>query len=122
MIHDIPNNPAGLQRVYDHLHSEIEPLILKVCSAFPMPRRATLSMFREAIWAVAQHYELWPTPLIDITPNLRAAASFALLNGRNEGELYVVALPPSTNSITFEADQHVVLARLVVSTRVVRVR
>jgi hypothetical protein len=112
VVHDIPNSPAGLQRVYDHLHSEIAPIVLLVCSAFPMPRRATLSMFREAIWAVAQHYELWPTPLIDITPNLRAAASFALWNGRTDGELYVVALPPSTNSITFEADQHVVLARL----------
>jgi hypothetical protein len=69
-------------------------------------------MFREALWAVAQHYELWPTPLIDITASLRVAASFALWNGRSDGELYVVALPPSTNSITFEADQHVVLARL----------
>jgi hypothetical protein len=69
-------------------------------------------MFREARWVVAQHYELWPTLLIDITPNLRIAANFALWGGGNIGCLFVLALPPSTNSVTFEADQHVVLARL----------
>jgi hypothetical protein len=112
VTYKIPNKPSRLQLLYDHLLSEITPIVLSVCSTFPRPREATLRMFREATWAVAQHYELWPTPLIDITPNLRAAASFALWNGRPVGNVYVVALPPSTNSITFEADQHIVLARL----------
>jgi hypothetical protein len=71
-----------------------------------------LELFREAQWAVAQHYALWPTPLIDITSSLRTAASFALWGGRPEGWLYVVALTPSINSITLDADQHIVLARL----------
>jgi FRG domain len=69
-------------------------------------------MFREAVWAVSQHYDVWPTPLIDVTTNLRIAASFALWAGRAEGQLYMVALTPSTNSVTFDADQHIVLARL----------
>ena len=110
--HDIPGDPTVVRRIYDHLQRDIAQTIHSACSAFPMPRRATLRMFREAVWAIAQHYQQWPTPLIDVTPSLRAAASFALWDRRNEGELYVVALPPSTNSITFEADQHVVLARL----------
>jgi hypothetical protein len=42
-------------------------------------------MFKEAVWAIAQHYELWPTPLIDITQNLRTAASFALWDGQSIG-------------------------------------
>jgi hypothetical protein len=116
MTHIMPKDKERLQRVFDHLECNISKLVRDVCSKFPMPRPATLKMFREAAWAIAQHYELWPTPLIDITPNLRAAASFALWekekNECKEGNVFVVALPPSTNSITFEADQHVVLARL----------
>jgi FRG domain len=92
--------------------TRIPTIVDEACSRFPMPRPATLKMFREAVWAIAQHYSLWPTPLIDVTPNLRVAASFALWTGDDEGNLYVVALPPSTNSVTYDADQHVVLARL----------
>ena len=98
--------------IYECLNNRISQIVLSVCLKFPIPRKATLRMFKESVWAIAQHYELWPTPLIDITPNLRAAASFALWNGRSKGNLYIVAIPPSTNSITFEADEHVVLARL----------
>jgi hypothetical protein len=105
-------DPIRRQKIYDGLNNRIKAIVLSVCSQFPMPRKNTLTMFRESVWAIAQHYEIWPTPLIDITPNLRAAASFALWKERPEANLYVVALPPSTNSITFEADQHIVLARL----------
>lgn len=110
--HSIPNDPAVLQEIWDHLNGPISSIVLSACDGLPMPRPATLRMFREAVWAVAQHYELWPTPLIDITPSLRVAASFALWGGQPSGYLYVAALPPSTNSVTFDADQHVVLARL----------
>jgi hypothetical protein len=110
--HSIPNDPAVLQEIWDHLNGPISSIVLSACDGLPMPRPATLRMFREAVWAVAQHYELSPTPLIDITPSLRVAASFALWGGQPSGYLYVAALPPSTNSVTFDADQHVVLARL----------
>jgi hypothetical protein len=109
--HDIRSDAAALEKIYECLNNRISQIVLSVCLKFPIPRKATLRMFKESVWAIAQHYELWPTPLIDITPNLRAAASFALWNGRSEGNLYIVAIPPSTNSITFEADEHVVLAR-----------
>ena len=111
--HKIPNNSAVRQKIWDHLNSVIAPLILRtLLQEFALPRRRTIKMFREAVWAVAQHYDVWPTPLIDVTTNLRIAASFALSPGRAEGQLYIVSLVPSTNSITFDADQHIVLARL----------
>ena len=46
---------------------------------------------RIAPWAVIQHYELWPTPLVDLTSSLRVAASFALgiPRGGKEGYLFV---------------------------------
>jgi hypothetical protein len=108
--HQIPQS-AG-RRIWEHLNDKISRIVLTECKKLPMPRRNTLKMFREAVWAVAQHYELWPTPLIDVTQNLRIAASFALWDGESTGCLYIVALPPSTNSVTFDADEHVVLARL----------
>jgi FRG domain len=110
--HSIPNNTTVLSKMWDYLESGISNIVLSVCAKLPMPRRATLTMFREAVWAIAQHYDVWPTPLIDVSPSLRIAASFALWGGRKNGHLYVVALPPSTDSITFDADQHIVLARL----------
>lgn len=50
---------------------------------------------RVAPWAVIQHYELWPTPLLDLTSSLRVAASFALglPKRRREGFVYVFAAP-----------------------------
>ena len=111
-VHEIPKGPRALNRIWEHLGTQIGNIVREECARFPMPRPATLRMFREAMWAVAQHYELWPTPLIDLTQNLRIAASFALLGEQREGNLYVAALPPSTNSVTYDADQHVVLARL----------
>jgi hypothetical protein len=110
--HEIPNDPEARQRIWLHLNEDISTIVHRVCDKLPMPRRATLKMFREAVWAVAQHYDLWPTPLIDITPNLRIAASFALWSAQGRGLIYVTAMPPSTNSVTYDADQHVVLARL----------
>jgi hypothetical protein len=110
--HCIPNSTVVRQGIWDHLNGRVSSIVLEICKRLPMPRRATLTMFREAVWAIVQHYEIWPTPLIDITPNLRIASSFALWGGRPNGYLYVVALPASTNSVTFDADQHVVLARL----------
>lgn len=44
-------------------------------------------------WALLQHYEVTPTPLLDVTLSLQSALSFALNGSREEGYLYVLALP-----------------------------
>jgi len=49
---------------------------------------------RMAPWAVIQHYELWPTPVLDFSGSLRIAASFALGGPgtlRSSAYLYVSA-------------------------------
>lgn len=45
---------------------------------------------------VIQHYELWPTPVLDFTGSLRVAASFALgaKEAKPRGDHYVTAMPP----------------------------
>jgi hypothetical protein len=49
---------------------------------------------RVAPWAVVQHYELWPTPLVDLTSSLRVAATFALgvPDHHGSGYVYVFAM------------------------------
>lgn len=83
-----------------------------------LPRRRGFRDTREIQWAVIQHYGLWPTPLIDVTSSLRVAATFAMDFSRGapdhtrSGFLYVLGMPNVTGSITFDIDQHTILARL----------
>jgi hypothetical protein len=72
---------------------------------------------REAQWAIIQHYGLWPTPLIDLTLNLRVAASFAFHGNNQEnddpsGHVFVVGMPDVSGSITHDVRERVVLTRL----------
>jgi hypothetical protein len=83
-----------------------------------LPRRRGFRDTREIQWAVAQHYGLWPTPLIDVTSSLRVAATFAMdfscgtPDHPRTGYLYVLGMPNVTGSITVDFDQHLLLARL----------
>lgn len=63
--------------------------------------------------ALLQHYGLCQTPLLDITPSLRVAASFALLRPEvRTGYLYVLGLPYPHGTISHFVDQDMVLVRL----------
>lgn len=75
--------------------------------------KARLRRFRECGWALLQHYQVCPTPLIDVTQSLRVASSFAT-EGREDGlaYVYVFGLPDANGSISFFADQAMVLVRL----------
>jgi hypothetical protein len=42
-------------------------------------------------WSILQHYEVCPTPLLDVSQSLRIAASFASLGKAREAYLYVLA-------------------------------
>lgn len=57
-------------------------------------------------WAVLQHYEVCPTPLLDLTHSLRVASSFALNNNANEyGFVYVLGLPYLNGSISYSVEE-----------------
>ncbi len=68
--------------------------------------------YPEAAWALLQHYEVCPTPLIDVTGSLRVAASFALMNDAKEGFLYVLGLPFPHGSISHLIDHEILIVRL----------
>lgn len=67
--------------------------------------------FPEEYYALIQHYDILPTPLIDVTQSLRVAASFALQNS-NTGYLYVIGLPYIHGSISHFIDLGISLIKL----------
>jgi len=79
---------------------------------FPSDRQR-LNRFDELRWALLQHYQVCDTPLIDVTQSLRVASSFATLdNDGTHGFVYVLGLPNVNGSISFHADDGMVLVRL----------
>jgi hypothetical protein len=58
-----------------------------------------------------QHYNILPTPLIDITQSLRVAATFALRKSE-KGYLYVFGLPYPNGSISHYIDQGIAIIKL----------
>lgn len=68
-------------------------------------------------WSILQHYEVVPTPLIDVTQSLRIACSFALMdNPVGEGEdcayVYAFALPYVNHRISIDSEEYLAIIRL----------
>ncbi len=77
----------------------------------------------EYYMSLFQHYDILPTPLIDITQSLRVAASFALKKN-HVGYVYVFGLPYPNQSISYFTDLGIVLLKLqnIVSVKAIRPR
>jgi len=67
--------------------------------------------FTEHYYSLFQHYDILPTPFIDITQSLRVAATFALKDS-DTGYVYVFGLPYPNQSISYFADLGIVLIKL----------
>jgi hypothetical protein len=63
-------------------------------------------------WAILQHYEVCPTPLLDVTHSLRVAASFASSDANNEAFIIVLGVPNLSGAITASAEAGVQIVRL----------
>jgi hypothetical protein len=72
---------------------------------------ARLHNHPESPIALLQHYEICPTPYLDVTQSLRVASSVALM-GQKEGYVYVLAFPHPHASISHFVDHETVLIKL----------
>jgi hypothetical protein len=63
-------------------------------------------------WSILQHYEVCPTPLLDVTHSLRIAASFASLSAKDDAFLFVLAVPNLSGAITASAEAGLQIVRL----------
>lgn len=97
-------------------HSLPKSLLLKrynklfdTVKAFKIRMRNELD---EYYFAQFQHYDILPTPLIDITQSLRVAATFALRDNDTSGYVYVFGLPYPNQSISYFLDLKIILIKL----------
>jgi hypothetical protein len=64
-------------------------------------------------WALLQHYEVCPTPLIDATSSLRVACSFAYWSLQPiQPMIYVLGLPQISGSVTASSETGIQIIRL----------
>lgn len=63
-------------------------------------------------WAILQHYEVCPTPLLDITTSLRIAASFGSHGCEEQAFLFVLGVPNLSGAITASAEAGLQIVRL----------
>jgi hypothetical protein len=63
-------------------------------------------------WAILQHYEVCPTPLLDVTHSLRIAASFASAQAADRAYLFVVGVPNLSGAVTASAEASIQTIRL----------
>lgn len=71
-----------------------------------------LERHRMLRWAILQHYEVCPTPLLDVTHSLRIAASFASEKATNDAYIFVLAIPNLSGAITASAESGLQIIRL----------
>lgn len=63
-------------------------------------------------WSILQHYEICPTPLLDVSQSLRIAASFASLGDPNEAFVFVLGIPHISGAITASNEAGLQVVRL----------
>lgn len=79
-----------------------------------LPGMKNILKMEELCWAILQHYEVCPTPLLDLTHSLRVACSFACHGNASEyGYVYVFGLPYTTNRISYNLENDLLNMRLV---------
>lgn len=71
--------------------------------------------YKELRWAIAQHYNIIDTPVLDLTHSLHVAASFALkdLEEGEYGVVQVLGLPNYNNTISYFTNEELSIIRLI---------
>ena len=92
---------------------ELQDHVFAVAAEVGTPRYYMLEHYPPAAAAILQHYELWPTHMIDVTRSLSIAIAFATAKGQADSAcLYAFSLPDLRGSITTDMDQHLSISRL----------
>jgi hypothetical protein len=72
-----------------------------------------IKTYRILRWAILQHYDICPTPFLDITHSLHVAASFAYYeNAQDNAFIYVLGLPQVSGSVTASSEHGIQIIRL----------
>lgn len=107
----IPSSPVLMDR-FARLR-RAEQILVDQYIAAGLLGAERIKRHRALRWALLQHYEVCPTPLLDVTQSLRIAASFASAD-RTSGEAFVFAfgVPNLSGAITSSSEAGLQIIRL----------
>lgn len=101
-----------LRHRFDMLDQAARQLVARFKTA-KVEGHKELRQKRNIQWSILQHYEVVPTPLLDLTQSLRVACSFAQMRGTDANcYVYVIGLPYLTNRISINSEHDIVNVRL----------
>jgi hypothetical protein len=103
--------PDCLERRFDKLKAAEKELIREY-AAENLLGEERLKRHRVLRWAILQHYEVCPTPLLDVTHSLRIAASFASIDMPSKAFLFVLGVPNLSGAVTASAESGLQIIRL----------
>jgi hypothetical protein len=107
------SNPSSteLRRRFETLkRAEEELLLLYERKHFPDVERLQRQQILR--WAIIQHYEICPTPLLDVTNSLRIAVSFASDHATGDAFVLILGVPNLSGAITASAEAGLQIVRL----------
>lgn len=91
---------------------EAERLLVEKYISESLLGKERLKRHRMLRWAILQHYEVCPTPLLDVTHSLRIAASFASMGANGNAFIFVLGVPNLSGAITASAEGGLQIIRL----------
>jgi len=103
-----------LKQRFEQLKTNVESLRKAFAnSSIKLSGMHLLNKYEEVGWALLQHYQVCPTPVIDITHSLHVACSFAFEGNENKtGIIYVLGLPWPNDAISYHTYEELVNIRL----------
>ena len=100
-----------IEKRFEMLRSA-EDLLVQEYSGHRFFGRTRLIRQKILRWSILQHYEVCPTPLLDVTHSLRVAASFASDGANDEAFVFVLGVPNLSGAVTASAEAGIQIVRL----------
>ncbi|MFL6846532.1 MAG: FRG domain-containing protein [Allosphingosinicella sp.] len=105
-----PPGPDTLRLRYERLARAEAQLVARYRTR-KLPGQERLQRQQILRWAILQHYEVCPTPLLDVTHSLRIAASFGSTEA-DEAFIFVLGVPHISGAVTASAEAGLQIVRL----------
>lgn len=109
-------NGKSVEKKFDELEESTNKL-LKSFQREPERFAGTSNIikYQELRWALAQHYNIIDTPVLDLTHSLHVASSFAQkgLSPGEYGVINVLGMPNFTNTISYYTNEELAIIRLI---------
>lgn len=106
-----PPAPHVLEQRFSKLQ-EAERRLVSEFEVRALDGRQKLARHRILRWSILQHYEICPTPLLDVSQSIRVSASFASEDDEGEAFFYVLAVPNISGVVTASAEAGLQIVRL----------